>query len=333
MTEITLSDRQIATLKNTIAKKCDSSEFNLFVEYCKNIGLDPIRKQVIPIVFSANDASKRQLTIVVTIDGLRAIAERVQNYRPDEDEPRYSYDKDIKSPSNPLGIEKCTVRVWKQDRKGEWYPVNGTAYWDEFAPTKKEAEGGYDWEDTDQTWPDGRPKKRKVPRGKEVEVLDRSTLWPKMPRIMIAKCAEAQALRKGWPDQFSGVHTDAEFDHVRSDDVTATEIAEQYAEDQRLKMIGGERQITLLLDTDIGLERVPSGQVADRYLARAKECEDLNALQNLRATNKESLQEFWAYAPTDALGLKKELEILESRLSINSLPPETQQAIDNMKAG
>jgi phage recombination protein Bet len=319
----TLNDRQLATLKNTIAKPLNAPEFNLYVEYCARIGLDPIRRQVIPIIFSANDAEKRQMTIVVTIDGLRTIAERVQNYRPDEDEPRYFYSEDLKNPhTNPLGIERCVVVVWKQDNRGKWNKVNGTAYWDEFVPVKDDAEGGYDWVDTGDTWPDGKPKRRKVPRGEVVTAIDSKTLWPKMPRIMIAKCAEAQALRKGWPDQFSGVHVDAEFDRARTIDADATEIAEQYVETQRLKMIGGERAISLFLDPAIGIERLPVGQVADRVLEVARGCEDLNAFATLRAQNTDSLKELWAYSAADAHGLKQELEKIEERLRAKEPTPE-----------
>ena len=315
MNDLTLNERQLATLKNTIAKSLNAPEFNLFTEYCRNIGLDPIRKQVIPIIFSADDAAKRQMTIVVTIDGLRTIAERVQNYRPDEDEPRYFYDEALIDPhTNPKGIERCVVTVWKQDNRGVWNKVNGTAYWDEFAPVKEDAEGGYDWVDTGEKWPDsGKPKKRKVARGEVTRMLDSKTLWPKMPRIMIAKCAEAQALRKGWPDQFSGVHVDAEFDKAKMQDAEASEVVEAYQERERVKLIGGEKAVTFLLDANVGLERLPTGQVADRFLDAARKAKDLNEFLSLKATNRDSLQEFWAFAPTDAHGLKIELEKLEAK--------------------
>lgn len=284
---VALTDRQMATLRSTIANDCNAPEFNLFVEYARRIGLDPIRKQIIPIIFSANDPKKRNMQIVVSIDGLRTIAERVQNYRPDDEEPQYVYSDELKHPdTNPLGIEKCVVKAWKQDSKGDWYPVKASAYWDEYVPIK--------------TW-DGTAK------------IDSKTLWPKMPRLMIAKCAEALALRKGWPDQFAGIHLDAEFDRAKTSDIDATESVNRYIEGQRIEKVGGEHAIVFWLD-DGGSDRIPVGKVADEFLKRARACTDLNELANLRARNSAGLKEFWARAGSDALALKAELEKLEDKL-------------------
>lgn len=76
------------------------------------------------------------------------------------------------------------VRVWK---KGFDRPTVGIAFWSEYAPPAS-SKGGF--------------------------------MWRKMPRLMLAKCAEALALRKAYPD-LADIYTDeemhqADVDHAPS---------------------------------------------------------------------------------------------------------------------
>lgn len=189
------SPRQLQLIKRTIASDCNDPEFDLFVEAARHMGLDPFRRQIMPLVFSKGDANKRRMSLIVGIDGFRVIAARCADYRPDENEADIAYDPALKSDANPLGIVKATVTAWKQDRKGDWHPVRGVAYWDEFVPLKEDSDAGYDWIDTGEVWADsGKPKKKKVPKaGGTVRQMPDGN-WARMPRVMISKCAEAQAL-------------------------------------------------------------------------------------------------------------------------------------------
>src|SRR5574343_23506 len=156
--------RQLDTIRRTVAKDTNDTEFDLFIEYARVKGLDPFSRQVIAIVFNKGDEAKRQMTIITTQDGLRVMASRCGDYRPEETEPEFEYDPSLKGPTNPLGIVKCSVKLWKQDAKSAaWYPVNGTAYWDEYVPLKTNPDA-FRWEDTGEVWKDtGKPKKKKVP--------------------------------------------------------------------------------------------------------------------------------------------------------------------------
>ncbi len=73
---------------------------------------------------------------------------------------------------------KASVTVWKLVA-GQRCPFTASARWSEYCP-----EEGQDFQ------------------------------WQRMPYLMLAKCAEAQALRKGFPAELSGVYVDAEMDQA-----------------------------------------------------------------------------------------------------------------------
>jgi len=287
------TDRQIVLIRNTIAKDCNPEEFDLFLAAANSYGLDPFRKQIIPLVFGkfARDPSKRRMSIVVSRDGLRVIAQRCGNYRPASEKAEWEFDLELISPLNPKGIVSCTVYLWQQDNRGEWFRVKGEASWDEFAPIADE-------------WAEGDDGTRR-PTGHKT--LDASGNWPRMPKVMLEKCAEAQALRAGWPDQFGGLYVEEEMAKATFVDMTASEIVEHAAEERRLKAIGAGNDLMVCWGADFGLERVPVGQMADRVIEHIRDLEPA-AVAKWQAMNAEPLREYWAKAPGDALQLKKLLE-------------------------
>ncbi|MDH7790698.1 phage recombination protein Bet [Ochrobactrum sp. AN78] len=287
--------KQIALVKHTIAKDCNDDEFNLFMEAARSYGLDPFRKQIMPLVFgkAARDQSKRRMSIVVSRDGLRVIAQRCKNYRPASEPAEVIFNEEMKAPTNPKGIDYARVYLWQQDNKGEWFKVVGEAYWDEFAPLKDE------WAENPET---GRGEKT----GRQT--LDTSGNWAKMPVVMITKCAEAQALRAGWPDQFSGIYVEEELDRAKTLDLTASEIVAHNAEEERAKRIGAHNAITITWGDGWQLENVPLGEFADRAADFVKSS-SVEIVRRWHDANKQPLQVFWAKCPRDALELKKIIEM------------------------
>lgn len=287
--------KTIALIRRTVAADTNDDEFNQFAWMARHLRLDPLRRQIFAFVFSKNDPEKRRMSIIVAIDGFRTIADRTGNYRPDEDEPTLKFSDEAKDADrNPTGLVSATVRVWKYAR-GDWHKVTATAFWDEYAPMKKDADGGYRWEDTGETWPDsGKPKKRKVALGEEKMRLDTSGNWGKMPRLMLAKVAEALALRKAWPDDLSNVYAAEEVERSRVADMLPSEAAAEGATQDRLERIGAGKAITVSFDPHAPLENVPVGKFADRALAFIRENKDEPSLiAGWRHRNNAALKLFW----------------------------------------
>jgi len=308
ITRYDMTPKQLSLVKSTIAKDCNDDEFSLFCEVARGKGLDPFLGQIIPMVFSKGNAEKRKLTIIISRDGQRVIAQRCGDYRPASKPPAYEIDKALISPTNPQGIVSATTYLWKQDQKsGEWYEVAGQAFWEEFAPVKN-ASDDFEWVDTGEVWPDtGKPKKKKKPIGEVREVLDDSGNWCRMPRLMIAKCAEMQALRAGWPEQFTGLYDEAEIDRAKALDLSASEIVQHEQEENRMRLVGAMDSVTVTWGDNFALENVPYGQFVDRAMEFING-EQPETIRKWRDANRAGLQTFWAKHPGDALELKRAIE-------------------------
>jgi phage recombination protein Bet len=293
LTKFDMTPKQVSLVKSTVAKDCNQDEFDLFMEVARAKGLDPFIGQIIPMVFSKGNAEKRKLTIIISRDGQRVIAQRCGDYRPASKPATYEIDKALISHLNPQGILSATVYLWKQDQKsGEWYEVAGQSFWEEFAPVKEE------WARNDDTG-------KNYKTGKQT--LDDSGNWCRMPRLMIAKCAEMQALRAGWPEQFQGLYDEAEMDRTKVLDLTATEIVEQERRDHRMRAIGGKDSITVWWDDGFALENIPDGQFADRVAEHIKATHP-GKIAKWQDANRAGLQMFWARHPGDALALRKMID-------------------------
>jgi phage recombination protein Bet len=288
-----LSGAQLTTLKRTIAKDLTDIEFDLFMEACRSYNLDPFRKQIIPVIYHKNDKAKRSMTLITTRDGQRVIASRQGDYRPAQEPAQFRFhptdwQHDPKTmPPNPHRIESVTVTLFKK-YGSEWFPVVGEVFWDEYAPM------GYGWT---------------------------SSQWPKMPRVMITKCAETAALRAGWPDAFAGLYLAEELDSTASaaPDGSASEQLQKAEEERRMKLIG--RGIMFDLD-GTRIEKIAHGQVFDRIVEALEGMTDDEVL-HFRNRNELGLREFWAVNGSDALALKKIIEPrCEAALTASAEPAE-----------
>lgn len=108
-----------------------------------------------------------KMTIQTAIDGFRVVADRSDSYA-GQDAPEYIHNKDG-------GLVAAKVRVYKFKGDQRYLAAEGFALYNEYCQKKK----------------DGTPM----------------AMWAKMPYTMLAKCAEAQALRKAYPQDLSGIYT------------------------------------------------------------------------------------------------------------------------------
>ena len=284
------SPSQLTTIKNTVARDTNQLEFDLFMNAARSYGLDPFRKQISAIVFNKDKPDKRQMAIIVGRDGLRSIAARCGDYRPASGPANIAYDENVKSNTNPKGIISVGVTLYKQDNKGEWHPVYGEAFWDEFVPVT-------------EIWEFDKEAGKKQPSGKFYPV---SGNWAKMPLVMLTKCAEGQALRAGWPDQFGNLYAEEEMQAHSTKDITPSQEIEQEAAHRRENALGGKGLLMNMDDTG-ALQRIPMGDVADRCMEFVKD-NDAEAVWKWSVQNREALKEFWSATPNDALEVKKVIE-------------------------
>lgn len=281
---------QLKLIRRTIARKCSDSEFDQFVAVATQCGLDPLRRQITPLILNPNDVDKRELIPWTTIDGLRVIAARQGDYRPMETAPLIEHQEgSLDQDRNPLGIVRAEVRAWKAS-DGAWHPVVGEAWWEEYAPLHKERANGAP----------------EIGGGVSRLVLD--TSWRRMGRVMIAKCAEAQALRRGWPDLLSGLYGEEELQRLRLADQTATELLRQ-ADDNAHRRQLSTRTLWFVFETGGPFEPVKLSDVFARLQAFYDKPSSAIDLERFDQINRASLQTLWEWAPADAFNLKRMSEM------------------------
>jgi phage recombination protein Bet len=182
------TDKQKAALVQLGVKDASNADLAVFFHQATRTGLDPFAKQIYMLGRWTKDGVKQ--TIQTGIDGYRLIARRAA----DKAGETLAYAdtlwcgedgqwRDVWLSSSPPAAAKVTVL-----RGG--HPFSAVALWSEFVQTTK----------------NGEP----------------NSMWSRMKANQLAKCAEALALRKAFPQDLSGIYTDDELGQADRHEVPPT---------------------------------------------------------------------------------------------------------------
>ncbi len=188
---INFDQEEISLVKSQIAPGASDGQLALFIQVCKQTGLNPFARQIYAVFRNEyiNGKSEQRMTIQTSIDGYRLLAQRSGEYAGQEGpwwyNPHTKEWVDLWLEEYPPSAAKVGVM-----RKGFVQPIYAVASFKSYAARKKDGA--------------------------------LMAMWAKLPEVMIAKVAESLALRRAFPAELSGIYTDAEMEQA---DASASTVA------------------------------------------------------------------------------------------------------------
>ncbi len=187
--------KQVAALRQIGAEDATDGDLQVFFHQCQRTGLDPFARQI--YLIGRKSRGQVKYTIQTGIDGFRLIASRTGQLDGYEDALWCGEDgqwTDVWLKRTPPAAAKVTVI-----RNGARYPA--VALFTEYAGTNYNGE--------------------------------LTQMWASKGALMLAKCAEALALRKAFPQDLSGLYTSDEMQQANNGRESAPAPQRQRPQSQR----------------------------------------------------------------------------------------------------